>query len=127
MKRTYLLAHLSLPMLFALSGLIMSLRREALTSELLFIHLAWVFLFYAAPHLLWAVLCSVVQPVLFVWHVGFISSSCALVLVAALSIWGIRDPSGLPYQWFLYWPLAGLSLVVVVIGWFLTGRRHAKV
>ena len=126
MKRAHLLVHLSFPVLFALVGLILSLRREPLTDELVFVHLAWGFLFYAAPHLLWAILSNAVKPALGVWHAGFVASSCALLLVAALSVWGPRDPSGLPYQWFLYWPLSGLLVVVVVIGWLLTGRRHAS-
>lgn len=127
MKRAHLLVHLSFPVAFALVGLILALRQEPLTGELVFVHLAWGFLFYAAPHLLWAVVSNAVKPALVVWHAGFIASSCALVLVAAVSVWGPRDPSGLPYQWFLYWPLAGLLLVIVVISWLLTGRRHASI
>lgn len=126
MKRAHLLAHLSFPMLFALVGLILSLRREPMSGELLLVHLAWGLLFYAAPHFLWAVLSNAVKPTLSVWHAGFSVSSCALLLVAALSAWGPRDPSGLPYQWFVYWPLAGVLLVAVALGWLLTGRRHAS-
>lgn len=126
MKRVHMLVHLSIPVLFGVVGLLQSLRREPITVELLLVHLAWGFLFYAAPHLLWAVLCTAVKPALGVWHAGFAVSSCALLLVAALSVWGPHDPSGLPYQWFVYWPLSGALLVVVVIGWLLTGRRHAS-
>jgi hypothetical protein len=125
MKRAHLLAHLSLPVFVALLGLVLSLRREPLTGELLLSHLAWGLLFYAAPHLLWAALSAAARPVSVVRHAGFVASSSALLLVDALSFWGPRDPSGLPYQWLAYWPLAGLLLVVVVVGWLLAGRPHA--
>ena len=126
MKRTHLVAHLSFPVLFALAVLLLSLRREAFTAELLLTHLAWGFLFYAAPHFLWAAFSAALKPSLTVWHTGFVASSCALLLVAGMSIWGHRDPSGLPYQWFLYWPLSGLLLLVVFVGWLLAGRPHAS-
>lgn len=122
MKRAHLLAHFSVPLLFALVALLLSLRREPLSVELVATHLVWGLLFYAAPHSLWAVLCAAVRPKLLVWHAGFVSSSCALLLIGALSVWGPRDPSGLPYQWLVYWPLAGLLLAVVVVGWLLAGR-----
>jgi hypothetical protein len=125
MKRAHLLAHLSIPMLFALIGLLLSLRTEPLTGELVVTHLAWGFLFYTAPHLIWAALCAAVKPNLLVWHAGFASSSCALLLIGALSVWGPRDPSGLPYQWLAYLPLAGLLLVAVIVGWLFAGRPHA--
>ncbi len=126
MKPAHFLLHLSFPVLFALVGFFLSLRREPITGEALLVHLAWGLLFYGAPHLLWAVFSNAIKPTLRVWHAGFAVSSCALLLVAALSTWGPRDPSGLPYQWFVYWPLAGVSLVVVVLGWLVTGRRHAS-
>ena len=125
MKRAHLLAHLSVPLLFALVALLLSLRREPLTVELVATHLVWGLLFYAAPHLLWAALCALVKPKLLVWHAGFASSSCALLLIGALAVLGPRDPSGLPYQWLVYWPLDGLLLDVVVVGWLLAGRPHA--
>lgn len=126
MKRAHLLVHLSFPALYGLVGLLLSLRREPVSAELLLVHLAWGLLFYAAPHLLWTVLSNAIKPTLGVWHAGYAVSSCALLLVAALSVWGPRDPSGLPYQWFVYWTLSGVLLVVVVIGWLLAGRRHAS-
>jgi hypothetical protein len=126
MKRTQLLAHLSFPVLVALVGLLLSLRREPLTSGLVFSHLAWAFLFYAAPHFLWAVIAAALRPVAWVWHAGFGAASTALVLVGALSVWGPKDQSGLPYQWLVYWPLAGLMLVVVILSWFLAGRPRAE-
>lgn len=93
MKHAQLLFHLSFPVLFSLVGLLLALRREPVSGEL--VHLAWgVFLRIAAGG----------GPVRL----------------------GPRDPSGLPYQWFLYWPLAGILLLVVVGGWLFTGRQHAR-
>jgi hypothetical protein len=120
------LVHVLFPLLFALVALFMSLRWRPFSSELLATHLVWGFLFYAAPHFLWACLSAALKPSLFVWHFGFISSSASLLLVGAMSVWGPRDPSGLPYQWLLYWPLAGGLFVVILIGWFLAGRPHAS-
>lgn len=125
MKRAQLLAHLSVPLLFALVALLLTLRTQPLTVELVTTHLVWGLLFYAAPHFIWAALGAALRPKLFVWHAGFASSSCALLLIGALSVWGARDPSGLPYQWLAYWPLVGLLLAVVVVGWLLAGRPHA--
>ena len=126
MKRAHLLLHLSFPVAVALIGFFLSLRRELISVELLFVHMAWGLLFYAAPHILWAIVSNAVKPVLPVWHAGFFASSGALLLTAALSVWGPRDQSGLPYQWLVYWPLSAVLLVVVVIGWFLKGRQHAS-
>ena len=36
---------------------------------------------------------------------GFIASFIALMAIASLWL-GPQDPSGLPLQWMLYWPLA---------------------
>lgn len=126
MKRAHLLLHLSFPVAVALIGLLLSLGREPISVELLYVHLAWGLLFYAAPHILWAIVTNAIKPALVVWHAGFFTSSCALLLVAAVSVWGPRDQSGLPYQWLVYWPLSAVLLVVVVIGWFLKGRQHAS-
>jgi hypothetical protein len=127
MKRAHQLAHVLFPLLFSLVGLFMSLRWRSLSGELVVTHLVWGFLFYAAPHFLWAGLSAALRPSLVVWHSGFLASSCSLLLVGALSVWGSRDPSGLPYQWLVYWPLSGLLLIVILIGWFLAGRPHANI
>ena len=119
------LAHLLVPAAVACAALAVSLAREPLSGELLLTHLAGGFLFYAAPHLLWVALCSVFNPTRVVQHLGLLVSSAALLAVCALSLWGPRDPSGLPYQWLVYWPLAGTALLVVLVGWALAGRPHA--
>jgi len=126
MKRAHQLAHVMFPLLFALVAIFMSLRWRPLSGELLITHLVWSFLFYAAPHFLWAGLSAALRPALMVWHSGFIASSALLLFVGALSVWGPRDPSGLPYQWLVYWPLSEVLFVVILVGWFLTGRPHAS-
>ena len=62
-------------------------------------------LFYLAPHLLWSLITLIAKFSEVVTHAGFIGSTVALVLIA--SMWFLPpDPSGLPMQWMLYWPLA---------------------
>lgn len=119
--------HFILPLLPALAGLVLALRNEALSVDLIFVQVGWSACFYTAPHILWAVICTAIRPALVVWHAGFVTSSLALFLVGALSALGSRDPSGLPYQWLVYWPLSGVLLIAVLVGWFLKGRPHASV
>lgn len=92
MKRAHQLAHVLFPALFALVALFMSLRWKPFSGELLIQHLFWGFPFYAAPHFLWAGLSVALKPSLVVWHSGFLASSCSLLLVGALSIWGHVTP-----------------------------------
>lgn len=124
-RLAHLLPHLSVPLLFALAGLVFALRLEPLTGELLVVHLLWGTLFYAAPHLLWGAVCAAFRPAGLVSHAGFAAASCALLVIGGLSVWGPRDPSGLPYQWLAYWPLAGLLLAVVFVVWCLAKRPNA--
>jgi hypothetical protein len=124
-KRTHLVVYLCLPALVALASLFLQLRREPLTAELLTATLVWGFLFYATPFILWAGVSAAVKPVLWAWHGGFVVSSCALAFVCALSIHGPHDPSGLPYEWLIYWPVAGIALAIVLLVWWFNGHRHA--
>ena len=73
------------------------------------------FLFYAGPHLLWAVAAALAKSSRAVWNAGFIASSIALAAIASLWL-GPRDPSGLPLQWMLYWPLAVFLQIVIAGG-----------
>lgn len=127
MKRSHFLGHMVFPAVFALGGLLFGLLREPVSVELLLAHLVGGGLFYAAPHMLWAAVAAAVKPANLVSHAGFVASSFALALVGAMSLLGPRDPSGLPYQWLVYWPLAGTLLLLVVVGWFLAGRPHGGV
>lgn len=125
-RRFFLPIHLSLPALFTLTGLLQATAQEPLTFSLLVTHLAGLSVFYAAPHLLWAALCAALGPAAWVRHLGQLSASGALLLIGTWSFWGPRDASGLPFQWLLYWPLAGILLAAVAFGWALAGRPRAS-
>lgn len=121
LPRPHLLAHLLPPFVIAAIGLVLALRTEPLSFGSLAAHLLGAGLFYAAPHIMWAGFVSVVKPKAAFCHTGFLLCSASLVAVGALSFVG-RDPSGLPYQWLVYWPLAGLLLLLVLLAWLLKGR-----
>jgi hypothetical protein len=125
-KRSHLIGHMLVPVLIALGGMFNGLRREAISVEALLAYLVGGVLFYSAPHLLWAAVTAAVRPALTVWHAGFVGSTIALVLVTAMSLFGRHDSSGLPYQWLLYWPLAGIALLLVFAVWCSTGRPRAS-
>jgi len=127
MNRAHLLAYFSFPALIALAGLILGLRHEPLSVDALISYVVWGGLFYAAPYIVWAVIAALAKPITWVWHAGFVATSCALAFTGALSILGPHDPSGLPYQWFIYWPLAGILIIGVLVAWWMKGRRHAGV
>jgi hypothetical protein len=114
-------------MLWAAFGLVLNLRREPVTPEAVLTVLGGGYLFYATPFIAWAVIAALVRPVKWAWHSGFISALCALGFVSGMSIWGPRDPSGLPYEWFVYWPLAALMMVTVLAIWWFKGHRRAGV
>jgi len=119
-----LLSYLSLPAIIAVTALVHALGREPLGIGVLLGPLVGGFFFYAAPHLLWAAIARGYKPSGFVLHSGFIAASLALVTVVALSF-TLHDPSGLPYQWLLYWPLA-LVLQVVLVGASIFHSRRQR-
>ena len=125
MKRSHLALHFVLPVLLAASGFVSALNSERGTAEAFGAVLLGGSLFYAAPHLLWAGLCATVKPSLPIAHAGFVLASVALVFIGAMSFVS-HDPSGLPIQWLLYWPIAGVMLVVVSVAWLLAGRPRAR-
>jgi hypothetical protein len=125
--RFHLVAYLFVPLLWATFGLVLDLRREPLTLEAVLTVLGGGYLFYAAPFVVWAIIAAMVRPVKWAWHSGFISALCALVFISGLSIWGPRDPSGLPYEWLVYWPLAAIMMVTVLAVWWFKGHRRAGV
>jgi hypothetical protein len=114
MKRTSLAAHLSIPALVTLGAFATALRREPFGGEMFASYVLGGYLFYAAPHLLWAVIAALAKFSGAVWHAGFVASTIALAAIASLWL-GPRDPSGLPLQWMLYWPLA-IVLQLVIVG-----------
>lgn len=114
MKRTALIGHLSIPAVVTLGAFTVAVRREPFGMEMFSAYVFGGYLFYAAPHLLWAVIAAVAKASRAVWHAGFVASSIALAAIA--SLWLVPpDPSGLPLQWMLYWPLA-IVLQLVIAG-----------
>jgi hypothetical protein len=124
MKRVHLLLHLSLPAAFALFGFAAALRSEGGVGPASLGPFLGGLLYYAAPHLTWAALCAAIKPSLQAWHAGFFLSSAVLAFIGVMSFFS-HDRSGLPMQWFLYWPLAGAMLLLVAVVWLLSGRPRA--
>jgi len=115
MSRTLLLGYLSIPAVVTFGAFYVALGREPFGWEMFSAYVLGGYLFYASPHLLWAVFAAIAKISRAVWHAGFIASSVALAAVS--SFWlGPRDPSGLPLQWMLYWPLAILLQIVIAGG-----------
>jgi hypothetical protein len=121
MKRALLIAHLSIPAVVTLGAFAVAVRREPFGVEMFSAYVLGGYLFYAAPHLLWAVVAALAKTSRALWHAGFIASSIALAAIASLWL-GPRDPSGLPLQWMLYWPLA-IVLQLVIAGGTAIYRR----
>jgi RsiW-degrading membrane proteinase PrsW (M82 family) len=89
-----------------------ALGRESFSFEMMASVLFGGFLFYAAPHLLWAVIVVIARLSNAIAHAGFIASTVALGIIACFWLYP-GDPSGLPFQWMFYWPLALILLVVI--------------
>jgi hypothetical protein len=124
MKYASLIVHLSIPAVVTLGAFAVAARREPFGMEIFSAYVLGGYLFYAAPHLLWAVVAAITKASRAVWHAGFIASSIALAAIASLWL-GPQDPSGLPLQWMLYWPLA-IVLQVVIAGGIAVYRRAKK-
>jgi hypothetical protein len=124
MKRTSLAAHLSIPALVTLGAFTVVFQHEPFRMEMFAAYVLGGYLFYTAPHLLWAVVAALAKFSGAVWHAGFVASSIALVAIASLWL-GSGDPSGLPLQWMLYWPLA-VVLQIVIAGGTAIYRRAKK-
>lgn len=114
MNRTALIGHLSIPAVVTFGVFAVAVSREPFGVEMFSAYVLGGYFFYAAPHMLWAVVAAVTKASRAVWHAGFIASSIALAAIASLWL-GPQDPSGLPMQWMLYWPLA-IVLQFVIVG-----------
>ena len=111
MKTKIFLAYIILPTLFSVAGLVRALNREAPSLEVLEVFIG-SFFFYAAPYLAWLFIVAAFKTTNAVTHSGYISSTISLLLIA--SFWFFPpDPSGLPMQWMLYWPLAIILLLII--------------
>jgi len=80
-------------------------------------------LFYAAPFFLLAIFSWFLNLSKRTVHSGFIGMTLALLIIA--SLWLLPpDPSGLPMQWMVYWPLALiLSLAFICAQLFYTNLK----
>jgi hypothetical protein len=115
MSRRALAVHLSVPAALTLGAFTVAVGREPIGVEMIAIHVLGSYFLYAAPHLVWAVVAPLAKASRAVWHAGFIASSVALAVIASFWFWP-PDPSGLPLQWMLYWPLAAVLQLVVAGG-----------
>lgn len=123
MSRTALIGHLAVPAVVTVGALAAAVRREPIGLEMFAAYVLGGYLFYSAPHLLWAIAATAAKASRAVWHAGFIASSIALVAIASLWL-GPQDPSGLPLQWMLYWPLALALQLVMAGGTAIYGRAR---
>jgi len=124
MKFAYLLGYFAFPALVTLWGFIAALRREGLGGNVLVVQIESAF-FYAAPHLAWGGFCALTRPAIWVQHGGYVLSTFSLAVISAMAFL-VHDPSGLPYQWLLYFPLAGFLLFALVLTWMVAGRPRAE-
>ena len=123
MKR--LLWYLSIPALVATWAVLSALRFEPFSIEMLAASGLFGFLFYSAPHFVWAAIAATRKLSNLTSHAGFIAASVALIAITILPLTGTGDPSGLPYHWLLYWPLA-LVLQVVFVAVAASIRRETS-
>jgi hypothetical protein len=121
MKRTTVAAYLSIPAVLTLGIFVLALRRETFGLEMFAATVLYAYFFYAAPHLLWIFIAALARFSNALWHAGLVGASVALAAIAAMWL-GPADSSGLPMQWLLYWPLAGV-LQVVLAGAIVLYRR----
>jgi len=105
MKRSSLVAYLCIPALVTIGAFTVALGREPLGMEMLVGYVLGGYMSYAAPYLMWATIAGLGKFSNAVFHAGFIASTIALAAIAILWLFP-GDPSGLPLQWILYWPLA---------------------
>ena len=112
MRRKAVVAYLGLPALLTLGTLVVALQREPFGLQMFAAVVIGGYFFYAAPHLLWVVLAALAKFSNALWHAGLIAASIAMLAIAAFWLFP-GDPSGLPMQWLLYWPLAVILQIVL--------------
>jgi hypothetical protein len=115
---------LAIPTLVALGAFWSAVRLGPVTLNTFVVYGVLGFLFYSAPHLLWAGVAALSKASPAVWHAGLLAANLALVAVALVSFTGAHDPSGLPLQWVAYFPGAVVlqalfagTVVAVNSGW----------
>ena len=123
-RRTTILAQFAVPLLLAVGAFVHALLREGFGFEVLATQLLGTALFFAAPHLLWLASASALRLTGAAWHIGFVAASLVLVFVALYPMLYAGDPSGLPYHWVIYWPLAFAAQFAVAVVALLRRRFH---
>ena len=123
MRPATVLAYLCIPALLTLGTFVVALRREPFGFEMFAATVLGGYLFYAAPQLLWVFIGSLVRFSNAMWHAGLVAASIALAAIAAVWL-GPGDPSGLPIQWLVYWPLA--VVLQLVVGGITALYRRAR-
>ncbi len=104
MRQRAVVAYLVPPTALTLETFARALRREPFGTEMFVAVLLGSFFFCAAPHLLWIVVSTSAKFSNVLWHAGLIAATIAMTAIVALLF--PPDPSGLPMQWLIYWPLA---------------------
>jgi hypothetical protein len=107
MSRNAVLTYLSIPLILAIWGVAVALTREPMSLDSSGVGLL-NFLFFAAPHLVWWLIITVAHIKRPVAHSGFVAASVALICISLMPLFSRGDPSGLPYHWLLYWPVAAV-------------------
>ncbi len=115
MKAVHTLAHLSVPALLTLAVMVFASRRESFDTPEFIAFAFGSFLFYAAPHLWWLAIAKLLGWRNVLFHAGLTAASFALAAICSAWFFPV-DPSRLPLQWMLYWPLAiALQVIVAVV------------
>ena len=114
MNRTTVAKYLGIPALLTLGTFVVALQREPFGLEMFGSVVIAGYVFYAGPFLLWVIVAALGKFSNALWHAGLIAASIAMVTIAML--WLLPgDPSGLPIQWLLYWPLAVVLQFVLAV------------
>ena len=111
--RTLLLYFLA-PTGMVLWSLVGLMRQKASSFDLVALPLQ-LLVFYPGPYVWWVLLCKLRSLRTRYWHAGLIAASCSLAACLVAPYFG-RDPSGLPYQWLMYWPLAVVLQILFAVG-----------
>ena len=114
MNRTTVAKYLGIPALLTLGTFVVALRQEPFGLEMFGAVVLGGYFFYAGPYLLWVIVAALGKFSNALWHAGLIAASIAMVAIAILWLFP-GDPSGLPMQWLLYWPLAVILQFVLAV------------
>ena len=113
--------YLLIPTLFTIVITCIAFFAKDTDLESVFYMLFWGWLFYTAPFGIWLVFIRWAKPSAFVQHSGYIA--CVLSLIVISSFWLLPpDPSGLPLQWSMYWPLSAILIAAFGVSVYIFER-----